>query len=124
MGVGIVVPKMAIASLTLKLHVSHERMKSENGKIIKIIENNKLIEKGFKGGSSGCNAIGNSGPRLWIEGRRKMLEERKEKLQTQDSKEITSNKNIMEYASECAKDKTKPKDTTNKKIMSDYGKKQ
>ena len=114
MGVGIVAPKMAIYSLTQKLHVSHERMKSENGKIIKTIENNELIEKGFKRGSSGCNSMENSGPRLWIEGERKMLEERRAKLQNQDSKEINSNKTIVEYASEQSKDKTKPKDMVKK----------
>ena len=77
MGMGIVAPKTAIASFTLKLCLSYKRMKYENGKIIKIIEDNELIEKGFKGGSSRCNYVEDSGPRLWIEGVRKMLEERR-----------------------------------------------
>ena len=64
MGAGIVAPKTATTSLTLKLCLSHERMKSENGKITKAIENNELIEKGFKGGSSGHNDVEDSGPRL------------------------------------------------------------
>ena len=44
MGTGIVAPKTAIDSLMLKLHPSHKRMKSENGKILKIIGNNESIE--------------------------------------------------------------------------------
>ena len=43
MGAGIVAPKTVIDSLTLKLHLSYERIKSKNGKIIKTIKNNKLI---------------------------------------------------------------------------------
>ena len=113
-GVGIVAPKTAIASLTLKLHLSHERMKLENGKIIKIIENNELIEKGFKGRSSGHNNMEDSGPNLWTEGARKMLKERSAKIQNQNNKETTSNKTIMDYALEHANDKAKPNDITNK----------
>ena len=52
MGVGIVSPKTAIASSALKLHLSHKRMISENGKFLKIIENNETIETGLKGGNS------------------------------------------------------------------------
>ena len=81
MGVGTVSPKTVISSLTLKLHRSHKRMKSENGTIIKIIENSALIEKGSKGGSSRHNDVKDSGPSLWIEGARKMLDERKAKIQ-------------------------------------------
>ena len=55
MGAGIVIPKKAIASLTLKLCLSHKRMKPENVKILKIIENNELIEKWSKWESSGWN---------------------------------------------------------------------
>ena len=114
MGMGIVAPKTAIASFTLKLCLSHKRMNVENGKIIKIIENNELIEKGFKVGSSGHNNMEDSGPNLWTEGARKMLKERSAKIQNQNNKETTSNKTIMDYALEHANDKAKPKEITNK----------
>ena len=52
MGVGIVAPKTEIEALHLNLCLSRRRMKSENVKIIKIIENDQIIETGSRGKSS------------------------------------------------------------------------
>ena len=43
MRIGIVATKIEIASLTLKLCLSYKIMDSENGKFLKIIENNQTI---------------------------------------------------------------------------------
>ena len=57
MRVGIVAPKTAIASLKLNLSLSYKRMNSENVQILKMIENNEIIETGLKGGSSRNNKM-------------------------------------------------------------------
>ena len=41
-----------------------------------------------------------SGSRLWIERSRKMLEDRKAKIQNEENEKITSNKTIVEHALE------------------------
>ena len=51
MGVVIVDPKTEITALILKIYFSHKRMNSENVKMMKIIENNSIIETGSKGES-------------------------------------------------------------------------
>ena len=82
MGIGIVSPKTAIASLTLKLHFTHKRMNSENVKFLKTIEDNSAIETGSKWGSSGNNKMNEYRPRLWIEGAKKckIVEEQEFKM--------------------------------------------
>ena len=63
----------------------HKRIKSENGKPLETIENNETIEKGLKGGCSGCNKMEDSVPTLWIEASRKTLEERRAKIQNEEN---------------------------------------
>ena len=89
-------------------------MNSENGKVLKIIEENETIEKGLKVGSSGCNKMEESGQRMWIEGARKMLEDRRAKNQNEETEKITSNKTIMEHALEFSKEQIRPKEITSK----------
>ena len=105
MGLGIVAPKIAIASLTLKLCLSHKNMNSENGKFLKTIEDNETTETGLKGGRSGSNKMEESGPRMWIEGARKFLEDRRAKIENEENEKITNDKTIMEHALEYAKEK-------------------
>ena len=54
------------------------------------------------------------GPRLWIEGSRKILEDRRAKIQNEENEKITSNKTIVEHALEHAKEKVRPKEITSK----------
>ena len=109
MGIGIVAPKTAITALILKLHLSHKRMKSENVKMLKIIENNLIIETGSKGGRSGAGKTNESRPKSWIENTTKMLDDREESVQNEEKTKITDNKTIIEHDLEHAKKKLRPK---------------
>ena len=44
-----------------------------------------MIETWSKGGSSGNNKMNESGPRLWIEGARKMLDNRRARVQNEEN---------------------------------------
>ena len=71
MGMIIVAPKTAIAALSLKLHLSHRLMQSENGKIINLIEKNQIIETDSGGKDSIACKTNNYGTKLWIENAKK-----------------------------------------------------
>ena len=78
-------------------------MNSENRKNLKIIEDNSTIETGSKGGSSGNNEMNESGPRLWIEETRKILEDGRARIQNEENEKMTNKKTIMENVVEHAK---------------------
>ena len=66
--------------------------------MLKIIENNSTIETGSKGGNSGESKTNESGPRLWIEGLRKFLDNRRVIIQNEENTKIINNKTIIDYA--------------------------
>ena len=63
-----------------------------------------------------------SGPRLWTEWVKKILEERRAKIQNEENEKITSNETIMECALVHEEEKLRPKEITSKKISLDNGK--
>ena len=90
--------KSAIVVLTLKICLSHERISSKNGKMMKTIEDNSTIETGAKAVSSGEDKKNELGPRLWAESARKVLGDRIARVQNEEKKKkLTMNLSLSTH---------------------------
>ena len=74
-GINTMVPRTAIAALIIKSYMSHQRMKSENGKLMQMIEINQMIESGARSIYSKRNNKVCLGIKLWTENSAKILNE-------------------------------------------------
>ena len=101
-GIGIMAPRTATEALTIKLCMSHQRMKSENGKLMQMIENNQMIESGAGSIESQINNKACLGKKLWTENVVKMLNERNATIRNGNDTTMTKSKTAMEKEKECA----------------------
>ena len=89
-------PRNAIEALTIKSCMSCQRMKSENRKLIQMIENNQMIESGSVNMKSKINNKSCLRNKFWTENVVNMLKERNTIIRNGNDILITESETAME----------------------------
>ena len=104
LGVGLMAPKTIMSVLAIKLCVSHQRGETRVSEMININEDNIGIFYGFKQKVIDLPLDWNRSVKTWSDEIRLMLRSRQIEITNQlnETRAITMDKSIMDYAVECA----------------------
>ena len=120
-GIATKVPRTSTSDLTINLCMSHQRMKSENGKLTHIIENNQMTESRSGWIKSKINNKVCLGKKLWTENAVKMLNERNTTIRSGKDAGIKNQKRQWKSKKRTQKRNQEPRNSWKKWIMLDCG---